>query len=83
MFQAFICLSSGDTPNTIGIIFVRIISAPAINRNKLEANNASCWSYCTDVYYQYTVLLNINKYIMMQVDVDIVVRSNVYGVCVQ
>ena len=36
-----------------------------------------------DIYYQYTVLLNINKQIMMQADVDIVFRSNLYGVCVQ
>jgi hypothetical protein len=35
-----------------------------------------------NIYYQYAVLLNINKLIMMQVDVDFVIRSNLYGSCV-
>ena len=36
-----------------------------------------------NIYYQYTVLHNFNKQIMMQVDVDYVIRSNLYGSCVQ
>jgi hypothetical protein len=35
-----------------------------------------------NIYYQYAVLLNINKQIMMQVDVDFFIWSNLYGSCV-
>jgi hypothetical protein len=30
-----------------------------INRNKLQANSASCWSYCTDILISFSYSLRV------------------------
>jgi hypothetical protein len=68
MFQAIICSSPGGTADIIRTKYINcfIYSAAwqwenkcskhveAINRNKLKANSASCWSYGTNILW-YTV----------------------------
>jgi hypothetical protein len=65
MFGALICLSSGGTVYTTICIYGASCNyakhVQAINRNKLKANSASCWSYYTNI-----LRCTVNKTLSLQ-----------------